>query len=92
MPKNSTGLKITHIYLHDLHVFPSLFHDDHDDIDDDGDGDHAKVQHPDREPKPEGEGKKCEEYSISGGIANVRTRGFRSVTIFRSGFYLPLQF
>ena len=78
--------------MHDLRVFPSLFHDDHDDIDDDGDGDHAKVQHPDREPKPEGEGKKCEEYSISGGIANVRTRGFRSVTIFRSGFYLPLQF
>ena len=81
--------------MHDLCVFPSLFHDDHDGIDDDGVGDehdHAKVQHPDREPKPEGEGKKCEEYSISGGIANVRKRGFRSVTIFRSGFYLPLQF
>ena len=63
--------------MHNLRVSPSLFHDDHYDHDDiDGEGDHAKVQHPDREPKPEGEGKKCEEYSISGGIANVRTRSF----------------
>ena len=59
--------------------------------------DYSKVQHPDREPKPEGKGEVCREYSISGGIAKVREHEFlkehgAAITVmFNLGVYLPLQ-
>ena len=68
---------MTHSLTHSLKH--AVRYDDHDGVGDDGD--HAKVQHPDRVPKPEGEEDvACKEYSISGGIANVRRQCFRNVT------------
>ena len=60
--------------------------------------DYSQVQHPDREPKPEGsKSEVCREYSISGGIAKVREHEFlkehgAAITVmFNLGVYLPLQ-
>ena len=54
--------------------------------------DYSKVQHPEREPKPEGKGEVCREYSISGGIAKVVRQLFKkSGERFSLGCCLPLQ-
>ena len=55
--------------------------------------DYSKVQHPEREPKPEGKGEVCREYSISGGIAKVVRKVFKkSGERVSLGCCLPLQF